>query len=168
MKPSAPSIKGLIKIHKPDQPIRTVVNWRNAPAYKLSRLFTDKIHHIAPLPNAFNIKNTQYLIQNLNDTPLLTHYSLASLDITNLHSNIPVIEMRTILTAILKHELVTPQTQREILKWYDVITRQNYFAHNKEIVIRYDGLAMGAPSSGLIAEIFLQHIEHTHLAHLRH
>ena len=25
---------------------------------------------------------------------------------------------------------------------------------------------MGAPSSGLIAEIFLQHIEHTHLAHL--
>jgi len=27
---------------------------------------------------------------------------------------------------------------------------------------------MGAPSSGLIAEIFLQHIEHTHLAHLTH
>jgi len=25
---------------------------------------------------------------------------------------------------------------------------------------------MGAPSSGLIAEIFLQHIEHMHLAHL--
>jgi DNA-directed RNA polymerase subunit H (RpoH/RPB5) len=68
----------------------------------------------------------------------------------------------------LKHEIVTPQTQREILKWYDVITRQNYFAHNKDIVIQYDGLAMGAPSSGLIAEIFLQHIEHTHLAHLTH
>jgi len=32
MNPSAPSIKGLIKIHKPDQPIRPVVNWRNAPA----------------------------------------------------------------------------------------------------------------------------------------
>ena len=27
---------------------------------------------------------------------------------------------------------------------------------------------MGAPSSGLIAEIFLQHIEHLHLAHLTH
>jgi len=56
MNPSAPSIKGLIKIHKPYQPIRPVVNWRNAPAYKLSRLFTEKIHRIAPLPNAFNIK----------------------------------------------------------------------------------------------------------------
>ena len=29
---------------------------------------------------------------------------------------------------------------------------------------RYVGLAMGAPSSGLIAGIFVQHIEHTHLA----
>jgi len=46
--------------------------------------------------------------------------------------------------------------------------KQNYFAHNRDIVIQYDGLAMGAPSSGLIAEIFLKRIEHTHLAHLTH
>jgi len=32
MNPSAPSIKGLIKIHIPDQIIRPVVKWRNAPA----------------------------------------------------------------------------------------------------------------------------------------
>jgi len=72
------------------------------------------------------------------------------------------------LTDMLKHKLVTPQTQQEILKWYDIITKQNYFAHNKDIVIQYDSLAMGAPSSGLIVEIFLQHIEHIHLAHLTH
>jgi hypothetical protein len=142
------------------------VNWRNAPAYKLSKLFAEKIHRIAPLPHAFNIKNTQDMLHNLNDTPLLPHQSLASLDITNLYSNIPVPETKTILTDILKYELVTPQTQQEILKWYDVITGQNYFTHNKDIIHQYDGLAMGAPSSGLIAEIFLQHIEHTHLPHL--
>jgi hypothetical protein len=27
---------------------------------------------------------------------------------------------------------------------------------------------MGAPSSGLIAENFLQHVEHLHLAHMTH
>jgi hypothetical protein len=164
--PSAPSIKGLIKVHKPDQPIRPVVNWRNAPAYKLSRLFTDKIHHTAPLPNAFNIKNTQHLIQELNSTPLLPHYSLASLDITNLYPSIPVSETKTIVRDILKQELANPKAQQEILQWYDVITRQNHFTHNKNIVIQQDGLAMGAPSSGIIAEIFLQHMEHTQLAQL--
>jgi hypothetical protein len=52
LNPSAPTIKGLIKLHKPDHPIRPVVNWRNVPAYKLSKLFTQKINHFAPLPNA--------------------------------------------------------------------------------------------------------------------
>jgi hypothetical protein len=32
LNPSAPTIKGLIKIHKTDQPIRLIVNWRQAPA----------------------------------------------------------------------------------------------------------------------------------------
>ena len=144
------------------------MNWRNALAYELSRLFTDKNKHIVPLHNAFNIKNTQDLIRNLNETPLLLHYSLASLEIRKLYSSILVKMTRTILTDMLKHELVTPQSQQEILKWYDIITKENYFAHNKDTVIHYDSLTMGAPSSGLIAEIFLQHTEHIHLAHLTH
>ena len=85
---------------------------------------------------------------------------------TNLHSNIPVKETRTILANILKHSMTDPQMQHRLLKWCDVITRQHYFTSNQDIVIQHDGLAMGAPSSGIIAEIFLQHMEHTHLTQL--
>jgi hypothetical protein len=70
MNPSAPTIKGLIKLHKHDQPIRPVVNWRNAPAYKLAQLFTKKVNHLAPLSNALNITNSKDLISKLNHTPL--------------------------------------------------------------------------------------------------
>jgi len=42
LNPSAPTIKGLIKIYKPDQSIHPIVNWRNAPAYKLCKLLTQK------------------------------------------------------------------------------------------------------------------------------
>jgi hypothetical protein len=100
MNPSAHSINGLIKMHKPDQPILPVVNWRNAPAYKLSRLLTDNINHLAPLPHTFNIKNTQELVKDLKDTPMLPHYKFASLDFTNLYTNIPVLETRAILADI--------------------------------------------------------------------
>ena len=96
------------------------------------------------------------------------HFTLASLDITNLYSNIPVTETRTILTDTLKYHQTDPQTQQELLMWYDVISRQNYFSHNQDLLSQRDGLAMGAPSSGLIAELFLQHMEHTHLTHLSH
>jgi hypothetical protein len=55
MNPSAPTIKGLIKIHKPGHPIRPVVNWRNAPAYKLARSLTHQFRQLAPLPYTYNI-----------------------------------------------------------------------------------------------------------------
>ena len=36
LNPTKPTIRGLIKLHKTDQPIQPIVNWRNAPAYKLA------------------------------------------------------------------------------------------------------------------------------------
>jgi hypothetical protein len=134
-----------MKIHKKEQLIRPVVNWRNAPAYLLSKIFTETINHLSPLPHAFNIQNNQELIRDLNDTPLQPHHTLASLDIMNLYSNIPGAQAMAVLTNMLIHELADPQTQ-EILRWYDVITKQNYLSH-KNVIIQQDGLAMGAPSS---------------------
>jgi hypothetical protein len=168
LNPLDPTLKGLIKLHKPGQSIRPVVNWRGTPAYKLSKLFTQKINNMAPLLNTFNIRNTTDLLRNLQDTPMHPHFKLASLDITNLYSNILMGETRIILTSILKHHGTDPQTQQELLMWYSIITGQNYFIHNHKIITQRDGLTMGAPSSGLIAECFLQHTENTHLAPLSH
>jgi hypothetical protein len=168
LNPTAPTIKGLIKLHKQGQPIRPVVNWHNSPALKLAKIFTNKLNQLSPLPNAFNIKNTNNLLTNLANTPLKPHYALASLDIKNLYTNIPVKETKQILTKILVNQNVNSDATQEILLWYDTITKQNYFSHNNTTYIQQEGLAMGAPSSGLIAEIFLQHIEHTQLTYLSH
>ena len=123
--PTATTIKGLIKLHKPDKPIRPVVNWRNAPTYELSKLFTEKVTQLAPLSHSFNIKNTHDLLKNQVDFPMLPHYNLASLDVTNFYSNIPVKETKKIFANILQHNIVTPQTQQELLKWFDTISEQN-------------------------------------------
>jgi hypothetical protein len=56
MNPSAPRICGLPKIHKPDCPIRPIINWRNAPAYKLAKTLTTLLHLYIPLPNIFTVK----------------------------------------------------------------------------------------------------------------
>jgi hypothetical protein len=102
----------------------------------------------------------------MKDTPILPHFALASLDITNLYTNIPITETQNILSNTLKQNSLDPHTQRELLGWYNTITKQNYFLNNGNILIQEDGLAMGTPSSGLIAEFFLQYIEHTHLTRL--
>jgi hypothetical protein len=66
----------------------------------------------------------------------------------------------------LENNLLDSQTREELIRWYDTITHQNYISNNGQIIIQKEGLAMGAPNSGLIAECFLQIIENIHLAHL--
>jgi len=54
LNPSALTTKGLMKIHKPNQPICPIVNWRNAPAYKSTTVYT----HDHPVNFAINVFNT--------------------------------------------------------------------------------------------------------------
>ena len=166
IKPSAPTFKGLIKLHKPDHPIRPVVNWRNAPAHKLAKLFTQTMSRLNPLLYTYNIMNSMHLIQSLTNTPILPSYKFASLDITNMYSNIPTSDTRQILSNMLHANTTNPQENLEILTWFDTIMQQNYFTTDNQIVTQKDGLAMGAPSSSILSEIFLQHLECSHISTL--
>lgn len=56
LNPSAPTMRGLLKIHKINSPIRPVINWQNAPAYKLAKLLYNLLQFHIPLPSNFNTK----------------------------------------------------------------------------------------------------------------
>jgi len=70
LNPTAPTMRGLIKIHKEGTPIRPAVNWRNAPGYKLVQALTRKLTSYIPLPFAYNMKNTVQLMDDLYPTDL--------------------------------------------------------------------------------------------------
>jgi hypothetical protein len=58
LNPTTPRMTGLIKTHKTESPIRPVVNWKNAPAYKLAIKLVEMLQTHTPLPYTFNVKNT--------------------------------------------------------------------------------------------------------------
>jgi hypothetical protein len=89
----APTIKGVIKIHKENAPIRPVINWRNAPAYKLAKILTKKLQTYIPLPYTFKVKNSVHLIEDLNKITFNSNLQLVSFDITNKYSNVPTGEV---------------------------------------------------------------------------
>jgi len=68
-----------------------------------------------------------------------------------MYSNIPVNETKQILSNILTYNVIDPNTKSEMLNVYEVITKQNYFTNNENIILQEDGLAMGAPSSSIIS-----------------
>jgi len=93
-----------------------VVNRKGAPSYKLAHLFTQKIKRMAPLPNTHNLENTRDLIKKLENTLILNQFALASLDITNLYTNIPVKETREITANMLRKNLTDPPSRTRIAK----------------------------------------------------
>jgi len=64
-------------------------------------LSTDKINQLILLPHVFNVKNTVHLIKLLKEIPLNADTKVASLDISNMYSNIPTAETRNILSDII-------------------------------------------------------------------
>jgi hypothetical protein len=57
-KPNCSITKKPNKIHKPGALVRPIVNWRNAPAYKIARFITDLLKTLAPLPYTYSVKKT--------------------------------------------------------------------------------------------------------------
>jgi hypothetical protein len=70
LNPSPPTIRGLTKIHKTDSPVRHIVNWENAPGYKLATKLSNKFEIYIPLPHTFNVKSTTHLMKDLLEIPI--------------------------------------------------------------------------------------------------
>ena len=111
LNPTAPNIRGLVKVNKEGAPIRPIVNWKNAPAYKLAKLMARKIN-----PTSITVENTVQLMNDLTDLPYDYNIQFASLDINNMYSNIPIKEMITILGKLGEIYNLEDKTKQNILK----------------------------------------------------
>jgi hypothetical protein len=161
MNPKDPSIKGLTEIHKQNNPIRPIVNWQEATAYKLSKHLTRTLTQHLHLPDSFSVKNSITLMNELNSLKTNHQTKLCSFDIKKMYANTPRSEFLTIIKQILTqcNELHI-QEMEQTLTLITLILNQNYFYHDKKYYEQTNVLAMGAPTSALFADIFLQHIEH--------
>ena len=44
-----------------------------------------------------------------------------------------------------------------------IILKQNYFEFNEKYYLQHDGLAMGSPLSGLLADLYINYFENKYL-----
>jgi hypothetical protein len=111
-----PKIRGLIKIHKEDSPIRHIVDWKNAPAYKLARTLVKTLQTHIPLPYAFNIKNTTQLTNGLKDIPFGPNLRIASFDISDIYTKTPTDELLIIFESACENNFVEEGLKHDIIK----------------------------------------------------
>jgi hypothetical protein len=163
MNPTPPAINGLIKLHKQNNPIRPVINMHTSLSYKLASYVSVKLRTLLKLPFSFNVTNSPQLIQDLTKLKFEPQFRMCSFDISNMYTNIPTETLPAIIHGIKD---ILPDNMdhiKHIISLMKVVLSQNYFQHESNIFMQTEGLAMGAPTSSILSEIFLQFLEHNQI-----
>lgn len=158
--PQAPTLRGLPKTHKTDIPMRPIVNYMNAPTYKVCKFLNRTIKTHLVWKEDYSLNNTYNLIERIKDVHIPDGCMFVSFDVKDMYSNIPTRET----LEILKNDLTTnPNLEKnclgDIVKLTQISMNQSYFEYEGEYFKQQDGLAMGSPLSGLLADIFMHDLE---------
>jgi hypothetical protein len=92
---------------------------------------------------------------------------MCSFDIENMYTNIPRNSLINIVKNILQHNYeIEEKTKVIIIHILKSILDQNYSQFDLGYYKQNDGLAMGAPTSAILAETYIQNIEHAQIYHI--
>jgi hypothetical protein len=80
-----------------------------------------------------------------------------------MYSNIPTNELEHIHVLCKQQDIDATLTQ-EILAITNTVLSQNYYGFKGKTYLQPKGLAMGAPSSSILSEIYLQFLENTKIS----
>ena len=167
MNPRAPTLKSLPKIHKKDIPIRPIVNFRNCPSFRLAKFLHGFLNKNFLFHNNRSIKNSSDLINHIHDIEINSNILMVSYDISNMYTNIPIEKTLNIIKENLeKQNKIHKNEINELINLLKIVLQYNYFQFNGKIYQQNQGLTMGSPLSGLLANIYLNYLENNFLIKL--
>jgi hypothetical protein len=112
------------------------------------------------------VNNSTNLIADLKQANISENIRLRSFDITNMYSNIPTQDLHDLIIDIARKNQIHSEVIQETEQLTKLIKKQNYFEMDSKVYHQSEGLAMGAPSSALLAEIYLQFLQHNQILNL--
>ena len=154
IRPTAPNLNAYIKTHKQNQPIWPVINNMRAPSYKAAKFHNKKLKNFC-LPDTYTTKNSLELALELNNIQINENSRIITLDIKDLYVNLPIKNILRITEFWLNKGNQDHVTTKQILYLLEIILKQNYFQHNNQFYQPSKGIAMRAPVSSMLAEIYL-------------
>ena len=154
-----PRLYGLPKVHKPNVPLRPILDMSNSPYHSLAKWLTEILEPIRRELAVYSLKDSfQFveLIQHLQ----LTEHKMFSLDVESLFTNVPLKETVNYLCDYIDRTGKDVGLPTTLLKKLILLCTENVqFMFNKDIYRQKDGVAMGSPIGPLLADIFMSKLE---------
>ena len=93
-------------------------------------------------------------MRDISEIPFVPDSQLASLDISDMYSNIPTDELEHIIHVLCKQRDIEDAIMRETMTITKTILAQNYYGFKGKTYLQSKGLAMGTPTSSILCEMY--------------
>jgi len=154
-----PRAYGLPKVHKLNCPYRIIVSSVDSPLYPLATFLQNIISTSIPTARS-HIDNSFDLVKKLTNTYINDGFSLISLDVISLFTNIPIeLALRGVVNRWNYISLGCSVPMDEFLEAIRLILESTYFSFNDNIYKQKFGTPMGSPLSPIIADLVMQDLE---------
>jgi hypothetical protein len=160
-----PKIRGQPKLDKNNTPMRIFTCSRNTITSPLSEFIFKIIKELRTTLNGV-MCNTSSFIKNINNIKLDQNDCLASLDIQDLYTNIPVnkaidITLKRLIESKKLNNL--PFTKTDIKDLLNLSLKNSYCQFNDKFYKQKSGLPMGNTLSPILADIYMDEYQQQYL-----
>lgn len=156
---TAPRCYAVMKLHKPEKPLRIIISNTGNPTYNLGKFINQICKSIEPEIN-YNIKNSYDLIEKLNQTTITNEEVIVSFDVVSMYERIPPV---LVYQSIEKRwHLINKKTTIDKTAFINLIKfcieENSYFQFNNKFYSQRTGLAIGGCASTILADFVLTDI----------
>lgn len=152
-------IYGLVKLHKPDLPMRPIVSTVKTPFQKLSKFLAGILSNIVGKRDT-HVKNSFEFFDFINGAPIPDGYKLISLDVISMYTNISVeFALECVESRWEEVDLFCPLPKEQFFITLKMCISTTIFQFEDVFYQQISGLAMGGSLSAVMANIVMEHIE---------
>ena len=157
-----PTIRGSIKHHKENHPLRPIVTCINSALYDTSK-FLSQI--LSPLQNrsGFSVANSAQFKNEMTDIIIDEDETMISFDVVSLFTVTPVDKACAYIRTMLEHHtFLIERTQLDvddIIRLLTFVLSNSLFVYNNITYKQIHGCAMGSPVSAAVANLCMEVIE---------
>ena len=157
-----PRFYGLPKVHKAGAPLRPIVASRGSITYGVARHVADILSPLVG-KNGYALKNSEDMVNSLNNCTLQEDDILVSFDVTALFTKVPVDKSVEIIHDRLTRDTSLPSrtrmTANHVRDLLLTCLKTTYFLYDGVIYSQVEGAAMGSPVSPIVANLFMEWFE---------
>ncbi|XP_071956841.1 uncharacterized protein [Antedon mediterranea] len=150
------------KIHKPNWPLRPIVDGIDSIYYEVSKFLRDILKPMVG-NTTHSINNSKELATELKDLHVSPNQTFVSFDVVSLFTKTPTEKSLEIIHECLRADK-TLQTRtklkvEDVMELLSLVMNTAYFSFGNIIYRQKSGIAMGSPISPIVANLFLEWLE---------